>query len=137
MEDAIFRYRVAAATNDVEGLIDTLTPDAELRSPISGRMNFRGTDDLRVVLGAIYGSLAQLRWHEEMGDADRRVVIGEARIGPLRLDDAMVLELAADGRIRSIRPHLRPWLAVTLLAVRLAPAIARHPGVVQRALQHG
>lgn len=137
MDDAVSRYRAASATNDIEGMIGTLTPDAELISPISGHMTFRGADDLRVLLAAIYGSLTRLRWHEEVGHADLRVVIGEAQIGPLRLGDAMVLKLAADGRIQSIKPHLRPWLAVTLLALRLAPTIARHPGVMQRALQHG
>ncbi|MHA6799735.1 nuclear transport factor 2-like protein [Bounagaea algeriensis] len=136
MDDAVSRFRSASATNDVEGMIDTLTPDAELVSPLSGRMTFRGTEDLRILLAAVYGNLARLRWREEMGDVGLRVVIGEAQIGPLRLDDAMVLTLASDGRIQSIKPHLRPWLAVTFLALKLAPTIARHPGVVRRALQH-
>lgn len=47
----------------------------------------------------------------------------------------MVLELAADGRIARIRPHLRPWLALTLLALKLGPKVGRHPGVVRRALR--
>jgi hypothetical protein len=47
----------------------------------------------------------------------------------------MVLELAADGRIQRIRPYLRPWLALTLLALMLGPKVARHPGLVRRALR--
>jgi hypothetical protein len=47
----------------------------------------------------------------------------------------MVLELSGDGRIRRIRPHLRPWLAVTVFAIRLGPKVARHPGVILRALR--
>ena len=66
-----------------------------------------------------------------------RVVIGDGRIGPLTLGDAMVFELAEDGRIRRIRPHLRPWLALTLLALVLGPKLARHPGVLMRALRQG
>jgi hypothetical protein len=62
-------------------------------------------------------------------------VIGECRIGPLKLGDAMTLELAADGRVRRIGPHLRPWLALTLFALMLGPKLARHPGVLVRALQ--
>jgi hypothetical protein len=53
----------------------------------------------------------------------------------LTLADAMVLELAADGRIRRIRPYLRPWLALTLLALMLGPKVARRPGVLLRALR--
>jgi hypothetical protein len=105
-----------------------------LVSPLSGRMVFRG-EDLRVLLTAIYGSLKQLDWREEIGDDAARVIVSEARVFGVLLHDAMVLDLTSDGRIERIRPHLRPWLASTLLFVRLMPMIARHPGVVWRALR--
>jgi hypothetical protein len=135
MDDAVARFAKASEANDVDGMIDALTPDAELVSPISGRMVFRGTDDLRVLLTAVYGSMTGLRWREDVRDGDVRVVIGDGRVGRLRLGDAMVLELSGDGRIRRIRPHLRPWLAVTVFAIRLGPKVARHPGVILRALR--
>jgi len=119
----------------MNGIMDTLAPDVELVSPLSGRMVFRGHDDLRVLLTAVYASMMGLRWREEVGDSAVRVVMGDASVGPLKLGDAMVLELAEDGRIRRIRPHLRPWLAVTLLALRLGPKVGRHPGLVRRALR--
>ena len=64
-------------------------------------------------------------------------MVGDAAIGPVRLGDAMVFELADDGRIKTIRPHLRPWLALTLFALVLGPKVARHPGIVLRALRRG
>jgi len=135
MDDAVLRYSRASEANDIEGLMETLSPDAELVSPISGRLVFRGTDDLRVLLTAVYGSMTGLRWREEVGDGSVRVVIGDGKIGPLKLGDAMVFDLADDGRIRRIRPHLRPWLALTMLAIKLGPKVARHPGLVLRALR--
>jgi len=137
VDDAVVRYRAASDANDIEGLIETLAPDVELVSPISGQMVFHGRDDLRILLTAVYDSVTRLRWHQEVGDGAVRVVMGDAAVGPFKLGDAMVLELAEDGRIRTIRPHLRPWLAVTLLALKLAPKVGRHPGVVVRALRRG
>jgi hypothetical protein len=134
VEDAVARYRAATEANDIGGVVDTLAPDAELVSPLSGRMVFSGHDDLRVLLTAVYGSLTGLRWREEVGDSTLRVVTGDAWVGRLKLGDAMVLELAEDGRIQRIRPHLRPWLALTLFALRLGPKVVRHPGLVRRAL---
>jgi hypothetical protein len=64
-------------------------------------------------------------------------VIGDFKIGPLRGTDAMAFDLDGEGRISSIRPHLRPWLATTLFALLLGPRVARHPGVVWRALRNG
>jgi hypothetical protein len=135
VHDAVDRYQAASAINDMDALMATLAPDVEVVSPLSGRMVFRGHDDVRLLLGSVYRLTRDLRWTEDTGDGDLRVVVGETRVGPLRLTDAMAFDLAADGRIRRVRPHLRPWLATTLFALLLGPRIARHPGVVLRALR--
>ena len=51
MDDAIAVYREASEANDLDRLLPVLAPDCEVVSPISGRMVFRGTKDLRVLLG--------------------------------------------------------------------------------------
>jgi hypothetical protein len=135
VDDAVARYRAAYEANDVDAVMATLAPDAELVSPISGRLVFRGHDDLRVLLTAVFASISDLHWREELGTARTRVILGDASVGPLPLGDAMVLELAEDGRIQRITPHLRPWPALTLLALKLGPRIARHPRLVRRALR--
>jgi hypothetical protein len=134
---AIDDYCVASEANDIGGLVKTLSPDVELISPLSGRLLFRGRDDLGVLLGAIYGTLKDLRWSTQLNDGSTGFVIGHARAGPFRIDDAMVFELSRDGFIMRIRPHLRPWLATTAFALLLGPKIARHPRVVWRAIRHG
>ncbi len=135
MDDAIQRYRSASEAGDIDGIMATLAPDAELVSPISGRMVFRGSDDVRHLLAAVYGSLKGLRWTDEIGAGERRVLFGEARLLGVRMTDAMVFDLDAGGRIRRIGPHLRPWLALTVFALVLGPKVGRRPGVVLRALR--
>jgi hypothetical protein len=137
MDDAIARYRAASEANDIDALMETLAPDPELVSPLSGRMVFRGRDDVRALLTAVYGSLRDWRWREELGDDARRLVIGEGRVGPFKLTDAMVYDLDEQGRITRVRPHLRPWLGLTGFALLVGPRLARHPGVVWRALRAG
>jgi hypothetical protein len=134
---AIAEYRVASEANDIEALMRTLAPDVELPSPLSGRMVFRGREDLRALLGAVYGTVRGLRWGEELGDGSTRLLLGTMRVGPFKLDDAMLFELDGEGLITRIRPHLRPWLATTFFALLLGPKVARHPGVVLRALRGG
>lgn len=135
MDDALQRYRVATEANDIAGIMATLAPDVELVSPISGRMVFRGRDDVEHLLAAVYGSLEGLRWTDTVGDGSRRVMVGEARLLGVRLTDAMVFDLDEEGRIRRIGPHLRPWLALTLFAVVLGPKVGTRPGMVFRALR--
>ncbi|WP_433760745.1 nuclear transport factor 2 family protein [Nocardia sp. CA-135398] len=134
MSDTVERFREATEASDFDALMTTLAPDAEFTSPVSGKLVFRGHDDLRILLTAAYGSLDRLRWTEHIGDGARRVLLAEAAVGPFRMTEAMILELAADGRIRRLEPHLRPWLPLTLLAVKLGPRLLRHPGVMRRAL---
>jgi hypothetical protein len=133
--DSVARFRSASEANDVAGMMATLAPDAELVSPLSGRMVFRGSADLTRLLTAVYGVIQGLRWTDEIGDDSRRVVLGEGRIGRLRLGDATVLELDDHGLIRRIRPHLRPWLAVTVFALVLGPKVLVDPGMIWRALR--
>jgi hypothetical protein len=135
MDDAVARYRAASEANDIEALLSVLTEDVELVSPLSGRLVFRGRDDLGVLLGAVYGGMRDLRWLQEIGDGQVRVVLGEGHLGPCKVADAMVCELAEDGRIRRIRPYLRPWLGLTVFALALGPRMARHPGVLLRAMR--
>lgn len=133
--DAVAAFCEATRTKDLDALVATLAPDASLTSPLSGRMVFRGRDDLRLLLGAVYGGLRGLTWQETISDGRTRVAISEGRVAGIAITDALVIELDDSGQIRRLRPHLRPWLATTVFALLLGPKIARHPGVLRRALR--
>ena len=132
--DAVATFLDATRVNDIDRLTSVLAPDAELVSPLSGRMVFRGREDLRVLLTAVYGGLHGLVWREVIGDGSTRVAVSDGRIAGLTITDAMVLELDDAGLILRIRPHLRPWLATTVFTLLLGPKLIRRPGVVRRAM---
>jgi hypothetical protein len=134
-KDAVATFCDATRSKDIDRMMSALAPDAELVSPLSGRMVFRGHDDLRALLGAVYGGLSNVVWREVIGEGTTRVAVSEATIAGLSIMDAMVLELDDAGLIVRIRPHLRPWLAITLFALLLGPKIVRHPAVLRRALR--
>lgn len=134
--DSVTAFCEATRSNDIDRLMTTLAPDAELISPLSGRMVFRGHDDLRALLSAVYGGLRELTWHEVIGEGQTRVAVSEGRLaGGLTITDALVFELDDNGQIRRLRPHLRPWLAITAFALMVGPKIARRPAVLRRALR--
>ncbi len=116
-------------------IVELLAPDAALVSPLSGRMVFTGMADLTALFSAVYGAVSNLRWVDVASEGHIALLRGEARIGPFHLDDAMVLELADDGRIRRIRPHFRPLLGTLAFSLVLAVRMGRHPGALLRALR--
>ena len=137
MDDAVSQYRAASEAANLDLLMETLSRDVEVVSPISGRMVFRGHEDVRILMGAVYASLSGLRWTETIGDGGRCVVLGEARVGGFRITDAMVIDLGPEGQIQRVSPHLRPWLALTLFAGLLGSKVARHPAMIWRAMAGG
>jgi hypothetical protein len=135
--DAIAEFLAASEADDLDRFLGTLAQDAELVSPLLAHGVIKGRRDLGLLFGAIYDSVSELRWGEELRDGDRGLMIGVGRIGPFTIHDAMVFELDARGQIRRLRPHLRPWLATTWFAVVVGAKLARHPGVIRRALSSG
>jgi hypothetical protein len=131
--DAIAEFRAASEANELDAFMDALAPDAELISPLLARGVIRGKEDLKLLFAAVYGSLSGLRWTDEVREGDRGFVVGEARVGPFKIGDAMMFELDSIGRIKRMRPHLRPWLATTWFAIVVGAKLARHPGVIWRA----
>ncbi|MEU8900886.1 nuclear transport factor 2 family protein [Nocardia sp. NPDC048505] len=135
MDDYLAQFCAAATARDFDTLMKTVAPDAVLVSPLAGRAVFAGHDDLRVLLTAVYSGLSDTRWEPQIGTGQRRVVLSHARLGRFRITDAMVVDLDAEGRIRRIAPHLRPWLSLTAFAVRMLPTMFRHSAVFRRALR--
>src|SRR5919201_1750563 len=99
MDDAVATFLEATKACDIDRIVSTLAPEAELLSPLFGRMVFRGRDDLRVLLGAVYGGLSGLVWREVIGGGTTRVAVSDARIAGVTITDAMVLELNDAGQI--------------------------------------
>ncbi|MFE1594846.1 nuclear transport factor 2 family protein [Nocardia sp. NPDC058705] len=131
--DTVARFRRATTASDIPAILDTLTEDAELVSPLSGRLVFRGHADLTPLLTLIYRPRSHLRWTDTLGTGNTRVLLGEAKAGPFPLTEAMVLTLTPNGRIHRLSPHLRPWLALTAVAIYLGPNLLRYPGAIRRA----
>lgn len=120
----------------MQALAATFASDIELPSPLFGALTFRGSDDVKAVLSAVYGLLGAVTWEPPIGSGTR-VAVAHTKFAGIRIDDAMLFELDAEGRISRIRPHLRPLFATIVFALLLGPRVALRPGVVLRALRGG
>ena len=124
---SIDRYCRASEVNDIDALAGTRSPQVEFVSPLSARMVFRGSDDVAVLLSQVYGALRGLHWSEQFGEGSRRVVIGESRIGPFRIGDAMALQPRPRQQCKARRvARQRPASLLTRPARRLPSGISRY-----------
>ncbi|MHA3024304.1 nuclear transport factor 2 family protein [Mycobacterium sp. BMJ-28] len=135
--DVVSRFLAAVAAGDTDAVIDTMAPDAQMITPLSGRAVIRGHSDLRVVFDALLPALAaNLQWRSRFGPngAGATIAIADTRLAGVRVHDAMLIEQDGDGRIRRVTPHVRPLLGLFASALILGPKLIRHPGVLRRAL---
>ncbi len=134
VDDAVTRYCSATEAGDMEAMATTFASGVELPSPLFGRMTFKG-DDVRSILTAVYSVLRDVGWEAPVGDGPTRLAVTHAKILGMRIDDAMVFELDQQGKIRRIRPHLRPLAATLLFALAVVPRVATKPLMTLRALR--
>lgn len=130
----VTRYCAASEAGDMDAMAATFAGDVELPSPLFGRMSFKG-DDVRGILTVVYALLRGLDWEAPVGDGAIRLAIAHATIFGMRIDDAMVFELDEQGKIRRIRPHLRPLAATAMFALAVGPRVATKPLMIVRALR--
>jgi hypothetical protein len=135
--DALERFAKAGETSDVELVVSAYSPDGVLRSPIAGRFVFSGEDDLTTLMSEVYAVVKDTRFLARAVDGRTAMLNASSRVLGLRIEEAFVFELDADGRIESATVHIRPWLGLTVFAVVLGARMARHPGVIWRAALGG
>ena len=123
----------ANRTRDVELLLSAYAPDAVLRSPIIGRLAFRGHDDLRRLMTEVYGVARDVRIVHKAREGDLALLVASSRTWGVRMEDAFVIELGPDGLIRRNTVHIRPLIGLVTLALALGLRMLRPPGVMLRA----
>ena len=122
------RYREAGEKHDLDLLMSTLAPDAVLHSPLSARVDFRGTDRLRELFSAVLPLLSDIRYHTDVGDEHTRMLAATARLGARELEESVLVRLDDQARIAELTLWVRPLPALTALMAAIAPALAREKG---------
>jgi SnoaL-like protein len=128
------RLRRAAEAHDADGVMETLSRDVVLRSPITNRVVFRGTDQVREVVRAVFSTLEDIDYFADVGDQRTRALFYRARVGSQPLEEAMRLELNDLAEIAELTIFFRPLPGLATFASALAPRIARRHGRIRSAL---
>jgi hypothetical protein len=123
-EETTREMRAAVESADVDRFIATLSPQAVLRSPISTFAEFTGEARMRMLARAIFETIEDIRYYEEVGDERTRALFYRGRIGSQTIDEASLLRLDPEGRIAEITLWIRPLPGLTRLAATLGPRLA-------------
>jgi hypothetical protein len=99
-----------------------------IRSPVSGRLGFRGIEQARELFAIVLDRLEVIEYYEELGDGSSRALFYRGRLAGADIEETQLIRLAPDGRIREIVFFIRPLPGLAAVAAELAPAWARARG---------
>jgi ketosteroid isomerase-like protein len=115
--------RTAMEAGDLPAVVDAFAPDAVLRSPLTGRLTFRGQAQIRAVMEVILEVFEDLRYDDELQGGDSAVLVASARVGGRDIEMVDHMRLDENGKIRELTVFFRPL-----------PAIAVAMGLIGRGL---
>jgi len=112
-------FRRAAEAKDLDLLLETLSKDVVLHSPVLFR-GFEGRDVVSQVLTHVAATLEDLTYTEELADGTTIALRFKANVGDLELEGIDFLELDADGRVAELTVFMRPMSALKRFNERMA-----------------
>ncbi|MFI0446975.1 nuclear transport factor 2 family protein [Actinomadura sp. 6N118] len=121
-------WRAAAEGGDVDAAVACLSRDVVLSSPLTEQFRLEGTDQLRDFLTSAFTAVEDIRFHTQTGEGDAYALFYRARVGSQPFEEAQLLRLDDEARIKEITLFGRPMPALTALMITLGPELARRQG---------
>lgn len=123
VDSVVDRWVTAGAAGDAGAAADCLTADAEFVSPLTDRFSFRGREQVRPLLEAVFSVVTDFHCLERTGDGELVAVRYRGRVGGTRIEEAQLLRVRGDA-IEEVRLFVRPVPAATALMRALGPLLA-------------
>jgi hypothetical protein len=124
-DETVRRMKAAVEAADLDGFVETLSPRVTLRSPISDRAEFHGVAEMRELMRAVFDTVEDIHYYEDLGDERGRAIFYRARVGSQPIEEACLLRFDEDGLIDELVLWIRPMPGIVRLAATLGPRLAR------------
>lgn len=117
-------FRAAVEARDLDAAVALFAADATLDSPVAFKP-FSGTDQIRVVLGAVMEVFEDFAYTDEFDAEGAHALVFSARVGDRAVQGLDLLRLEPqEGRIQNLTVMVRPLSGVIALAEAMAPKVA-------------
>lgn len=128
MTDTITAWKLAAESGDAEAASATLADSVELISPLTDQLAFTGREAVTDLVRDVLAILTAVRYVRDERVDGGAILLAEARIDGLALNEAQFIDLDADGQIARVTMFFRPLPASTRFMRILGPRMARRQG---------
>jgi len=133
-QSTISGLRAAMEAGDAAEALAAFAPDAVFRSPLTGRLEFRGPEQIAGITAAVLELFEGIDYTTELSDGTTGVLVGRTRVLGRELEFVDHLEFAPDGKIRRMTVFFRPMPAAAVALRAFGAALARPKSPARAAL---
>lgn len=119
------QWRTTAEAGDIEGFMATLSPQVVFHSPITTLTNFKGHEDVRALMEAVFATIEDIRYTQDVGNESVRALVYEAEVAGQEVQEAAIVRLNEQAEVVEVTFWFRPLPGLTALAATLGPELAR------------
>ena len=117
--------RAAMERRDLRAVADAFAAEAEFHSPLTGKLIFKGREQIAALAGIVLDEFENFRYTDEiMGDEDG-FLVGRAKVDGLEIEFVDHLRFGGDGRIAEITVFFRPLPAAAAALRRIGARLGR------------
>jgi hypothetical protein len=122
---AKLQLRTAMEARDLVAIVDSFAPDAVFRSPLTGRLAFKGRDQIGALTQVVLDVLDDFQYTDELSSRDSAFLVARARVGGTDIEMVDHIRLNKDGKIRELTVFFRPMPAIAVAMRVIGSGLAR------------
>jgi hypothetical protein len=118
-------WRAAGENGDARAAAATLAPDVEVISPLTAKFRFHGPEQVTDMLASAFEVIHGIRFHTEVGEGRVWALFYHAQAGREPVEEAQLIRLDDQDRIRELTIFGRPLPALTEVMAGIGPRLLR------------
>jgi hypothetical protein len=126
--DHVIEWKRAGEAGDARAAVGCLSEDIELISPLTARYTFVGRDQLLDVMTSAFGVITSIEYHTDIGEGPDRSLFYRGQVAGMEVEEAQLLRLDNEGRIRELTLFGRPLPALAAVMAGIGPKLLRRQG---------
>jgi hypothetical protein len=126
--------RTAMEARDVNAIVDAFAPDAEFRSPFTGKLVFKGHDQIRVLTKVILKVFEGFAYAEELSMGGAGVLVSNARVDGQSIEMIDFMRFRGDGKIQTMTIFVRPLPAAAAALQAIGAGLGRQKSAARAAV---
>jgi SnoaL-like domain len=111
--------RAAMERRDIRAVADAFAAEAEFHSPLTGRLTFKGREQIAAIAGIVLDEFENFRYTDEIMGDEGGFLVGQARVDGMQIEFVDHLRFGGDGRIAEMTVFFRPLPAAAAALRRI------------------